>query len=196
MPLGIVDDKDFEKELNNSNRPIIKRESKIPVVTGEVITRQTPGRKELESTNVPQSLRAIIGDTYANDSRGEGLELAESFGISKSSASAYGNGATSTASYNKPNDELVNQITGTKNRIIKRAHNKLLSTLSHITDDKLAEAKVGELATVAKAMSGVIKDLEPAKNPNENKMVPQFIVYSPRVTNESNYDVTFVNDAG
>lgn len=176
MPLGIVSDKDFEKELGNS--------SKVP----EIIPLPTPGRNQGDN-NVPDSLRKIIGETAEIDGRQDALELANTFGISPSSVSAYGNGSRSTDSMDKqPNLEYIN---GAKARISKKAQHKLFKALNHLTDDKLQEAKAVDLASIAKSMSGIVKEMEPEKpkDPNEGKNGPAFIVYSPQFRQENHYEV-------
>ena len=118
MPLGIVSDEDFEKDLRNIG---IKKEEEdsakidseesgefptIPIseiLSGEVLVPPALGRGNNKET--PEILRKLVGEEYSIDSRESGIELAESFGISPSSASAYGHGSTSTATYNKSSPE-------------------------------------------------------------------------------------------
>ncbi len=183
MPLGIVSDKDFEKELGNSS----KVPDTIPT-TGRVDILPTPGRNSGDN-NVPDSLRKIIGETSEIEGRQEALELANHFGISPSSVSAYANGSTSTASMDKqPN---LDHINGQKNRIVKRATIKLHKALSHITDEKLEGAKAVDLASIAKSMSGIVKEMEPEKpkDSTDGKNAPAFIVYSPTFKQENYYEV-------
>lgn len=180
MPMGIVSDEDFEKELQRSPAP----EVKIP----EVLPMQRPGRHEGDN-NVPDSLRKIIGETSEIDGRKEALQLAEQFGISPSSVSAYANGSTSTDSMHKqPN---LNHINGAKERITRKAMNRLVRSLNAITDDKLEVTKPVELASIARAMSGIVKEMEPEqpKDPNEGKEGPTFVFYSPQVRDERHYEI-------
>jgi hypothetical protein len=184
MPLGVVTDSELEAELENSNSP-------NKVISGQVIdVNRGRGKGSVE---VPNSLRKIIGETNELDSRGEAVDLASRFGISSSSVSAYANGATSTASYNDtPNKDHINDA---KVRVQKRARHKLHKALTHLTDDKLAEAKAGEIASVAKSMSSIIKEMEPEKEsggPIPNG--PTFIFYSPQVRNENQFEVIMSKD--
>lgn len=181
MPMGIVSDDEFEKELN---RTIVQDDVKIP----EVIPMTRPGRSNGDK-NVPDGLRKIIGETSEIEGRAEALALAEQFGISPSSVSAYANGSTSTASMNKtPNREYIN---GAKDRVSKKAMKRLLKSIDSITDDKLEGAKATDLASIAKSLSGVIKDMEPEEDANKgdaNK--PAFIIFAPQVHQENHYEVT------
>src|SRR5215510_5460530 len=105
MPMGIVSDDDFDREINHLNRkPVVTPPPVIP----EVVDMPRPGRSNGD-VNVPDSLRKIIGETSELEGRDAALELASKFGISPSSVSAYANGSTSTASMDKqPNLEHIN----------------------------------------------------------------------------------------
>jgi hypothetical protein len=185
MSMGIVSDTDFEKELEKSNP-----KGQKPTIP-EVIPMPRPGRTEGDN-NVPDSLRKIIGETSAIEGRSEALELAQHFGLSSASVSAYANGSTSTASMSKrPN---LNHINEAKERIGKKARGKLLKALHAITDDKLEIAKAVELAQIAKSMSGVVKDMEIGPESEKGKDKPQFIVYSPQIRDERHYEVTVVRE--
>jgi hypothetical protein len=77
------------------------------------------GRKEGDN-NVPNSIRAIIGETSNIDGRKEALALANSLNIS-SSVSAYANGVTSTKDYNGDKKEsIVDVLTKSKNELVVR----------------------------------------------------------------------------
>ncbi len=185
MAMGVVSDKDFENELVNSSVP-----TTVDAVVNPIVR---PGRNSGDN-NVPDSLRKIIGETSEIDGRSDALDLASRFGISPSSVSAYSNGSRSTDSMTK--QPALNHINQAKLRIGKRARIKLFKTLENITDEKLVDAKVADLATVARALSGVVKDMEPevARDSNEGKNQPTFIIYSPQVRNENHYDVINARD--
>lgn len=186
MPIGIVTDNDFELELNN-----LKNEPKV--VTGEVVDKPHKGRSEGD-VNVPESLRKIIGETGAVDSRQEALALAQMFGISSSSVSAYTNGATSTSSYNEPDKELKKHINFRKELVIGKAHERLDSALDSITPEKLAGIKARDLAGIAKDMSAIIKNMEPENKEVDDKPRPQFVVYAPQFRREENFEVIVVSE--
>ncbi len=187
MPLGIVSTKDFESALKDSTLPDnVVNESK----SGQIIDIPIKGRNTGD-VNVPESLRKIIGETSAIDGRAAALTIAKSFGISNSSASAYANGATSTDSYNKPDAKLSEHIFNAKMKVTKRAMSKLLKSMHHITDEKLADASVTELSSVAKNMSSIVKEMNPSDD-NESKVNPvQFIVMAPQILNENHFETIY-----
>ena len=184
MPLGLISDDDFLQELENSS---------LPVLTGQIIERKPLGRQGPE---IPESLRKLIGESSIEEGRGAALELAESFNISPSSASAYSNGATSTASYNKPDESLKSHIDSTKLKVSKRASLKLMKALGYITEDKLQSAKAVELANIAKSLSGVVRDMEPdvPKNPIGIGGGNQIILYAPRMIAEGTLESVKADD--
>jgi hypothetical protein len=185
MPMGIVSDKEFQSEIKDST---IKPISKSSVM----ITDVSRGRGE-GSVEVPDSLRKVIGATALNDGRSEALELAKSFGISPSSVSAYTNGATSTASYDDtPNKSVINQG---KVRLSGMAQRRLKMALRHITDDKLAGAKVRDIAGIAKDMAIVANQMEPevSNNRNEQKNV-SFQIFAPQFRDERKYETIVAKD--
>src|SRR5438552_6906768 len=145
--LGIVSDKDFELELNRSNKT--SRVNSIPSISsnttcpegadenshltedneeslcGKIVEINKPGRRPGDN-NVPDSLRKIIGSESIENGRKSSLDLASHFGISPQSASAYSHGSTSTTSYNKPSEGLSNHIQSARERVIKKSRSKLL----------------------------------------------------------------------
>jgi|OpeIllAssembly_1097287.scaffolds.fasta_scaffold00157_7 hypothetical protein len=177
MPLKIISDEDLQKELDNC---------------GVVKNLPTPGRTKGDN-NVPEGLRKIIGDTANTESRKDALELASEFGISNQSVSAYSVGATSLATYNEPDQDLISHINNRKILSAKRAQSKLLKALHHITEEKLANTKPVELAAVAKAMSSIVKDMEPESGAQVNGG-PTFVFYAPKVFAEDRFPVITVNE--
>lgn len=176
MPLGIVSDEDFLKELENSE----------PKTKADIIPMPTPGRNSGDN-NVPDSLRKIIGETAVIDGRQEAIALASSFGISPSSVSAYGNGSTSTSSMDKrPN---LPHINGAKALIAKQARNKLRDALRHITSEKLEGTKAVDLSSIARNMAGIVKDMEPEEETQKKADGPAFVIYSPQFKQENHYEI-------
>jgi len=188
--MGIVSDKEFDSALDDCVNP---KPKSVPVAQIVDITR--PGRKEGD-VNVPDSLRQVIGDTAVTDGRQEAVALAKNFGLSPSAASAYANGATSTASYNEqPNKATIN---GAKERIAKKARAKLMLALTNLTPDKLAGAKARDIAGIARDMSQVIKNVEPDTAPGVGGVNtgggPAFVFYAPQQREESTYQVIQAKD--
>lgn len=209
MPLGVVSDADFEKELGNSSvelirdslpsplsvpvqNPIIEDKGEnIDTVTGEVVDLAPKGRGK-GSTEVPNSLRNVIAQEVIENGRESALSLARSLGISDSSVSAYTASATSTATIDKKDPKLADFVSRTKHRISKRASLKALKAIEQITDEKLEEAPAGVLAAIAKSLSGVVKDMEPEKTQLPQGV--QFIVFAPQIRNESSFETVQVNE--
>lgn len=190
MGMGIVSDSEFNSELNKLS-PIESNQSESNQNETKIVDMNKGrgnGNKE-----VPNSLRKIIGETSEIYGRQEGLELAKQFGISSSSVSAYAHGSSSTSSYDeRPNVDHINQA---KDKISKRARNKLLLALSHITQEKLEGSKARDLAGIARDMSAVVKNMEP-DNPvgGNTKDSPTFIFYSPQMKKEETFDVIFAKE--
>jgi predicted transcriptional regulator len=171
MPMGVVTDADFEKELDNSG--------KEPIVP-EIVEMERPGRKEGDN-NVPSSLRKIIAETANIEGRSTALQFAAELGISPSSVSAYTNGATSTSSYHEPKKDILNHVRARREKVTSKAHAKLISALSAITTDKLRDIKAPDLAGIAKDMSVIIKNMEPPETLiDEKKDTPQFVIFAPQ----------------
>lgn len=181
MAMGIVSDEDFDKQLEQLNN---KKE------VGKVVDIKR-GRG-IGDKEVPESLRKIIGDTAITDNS-EGRKLAEAFDISNSSVSAYKQGATSTSSYNSPDNELAKHVSNVKDRIATKARSKLIAALNGITPKKLEDVKVRELAAIAKDMSAVVKNIEPQVQEKQDNKV-QFVFFAPHVRKEEEYSVIEMRD--
>ena len=187
MGMGIVSNDEFDLEKSK----LVPREesnSISPAKQGEIIDMPPKGRGKGDLA-VPNSLRKVIGEESAINGRESALEIAQNFGISPSSVSAYANGSTSTASYDEqPNLSAINEG---KARVAKRARNKLMSALKHITPTKLADAKVRDLAGIARDMSAVVKNMEPdtPKSPTGGTGGPTFVFYAPQFRDERSFDV-------
>ncbi len=185
--MGLVKDEDFESALTNSkSKEVIPSEP----ITGEVID-YSKGRGH--NPEVPNSLRQIIGETGAVDGRGEAVDLANRFGISPSSVSAYTNGSTSTASYDKKvNLPFINKA---KERVSRRAIKKLNLALESMTEDKLFDTKARELAGIAKDMSAIVKNMEPEKEVvDPSKTGPTFVFYSPAFKQENTFEIVHAKE--
>jgi len=181
MPIGLVSDDLFKQELNRLTR---KSDNKPP---------PERGRKEGE-TNVPDSLRKIIGETAVIEGRKTALELASKFDISPSSVSAYAHGATSTASYNSPSKDIIQHINKSRRRAIKRASAVMNDALGAISQDKLDYTDAKDLAGIAKDMSAIIKNLEPQNEVVDKPNSPQFVIFAPSFHKEETYEHITVNE--
>jgi len=194
MPMGIVSDSDFEIEknrLNSTNDNGVKTNKQDNATSARIddINRGRGNKKE-----TPKEIREAVAKC-AIDGQGSASEIAEAFGVSESSVSAYKEGAHSTASYNEPNADLLSKITDHKAKISKRAQRTLMSALREITPDRLATVKPRELAGIAKDMAAIISDMEPPTqiNPSQQNNV-QFVFMAPRVREETAYPVIQVSE--
>jgi predicted transcriptional regulator len=190
MPIGLVSDDLLKAELDKCSGPGSDKESR-PVV--QILER--PGRKEGD-TNVPESLRKVIAEEALLNGRGAALQIADQFGVSSSSVSAYTKGATSTTTYNSPNKELINHINKSRERAVKKASKTLNGALSAISQEKLDYADAKDLSSIAKDMSVIIKNLEPQKEveAEAGKNSPQFIIYAPQFKKEESFEVIQVQE--
>jgi len=194
MPIGIVSDDDLALELERLNKG--KKKSEPIVQTPEIVDIPTKGRNEGD-VNVPESLRKIIGETALLDGRQSALQLAEQFGLSKSSVSAYTKGATSTTTYNEPNKEIISHINKARQRAIKKASRTLNGALEAISQDKLDQTDAKDLSVIAKNMSGIIKDLEPPQTSDSDPSssnTPQFVIFAPQFRDERSFESIVVNE--
>ena len=174
MPIGLVSDADFLKEMGRTSPGGIVKKDVVPsiyipttVVDAPTTTRDavvedthSAGRNKGD-TNVPESLRKIIGEEAVIHGRASALQLAKDVGVSPSSVSAYAKGATSTATIKSPVKSILTHINKSRVRAVKRASSTLNAALGAITQDKLDYADVKDLSTIAKDMSVIIKNLEP-----------------------------------
>lgn len=191
MPMGIVSDTEFEREKSNSSpsKPVPPTNP----ISGEIVDvnkGRGTGNKE-----VPDSLRKVIGEESVTNGRQSALELAQGFGISPSSVSAYSVGANSTASYaDRPNQPIINE---SKGRVANRALGKLKKALHKITDEKLDAASAKDLAGIAKDMSAVVRSMEPdnSRGSDDGKNNgPTFVFYAPQIRDERQFDVVHVKE--
>ena len=178
MPLGIVPDEVFDKEIGPKKDVIDK-----PIVIDKEQSGRRNGDKE-----VPQELRKLLAEESIINGRKNGVKLAESFGISHDSVDAYKHGATSLATFNKPQQDLKSHLDKVKERITSKASRTLLGALDSITLDKLEKEKPRDAASIAKDMSVIIRNMEPEAGEKVH-VGPNFVFYSPVMKKESDFEV-------
>lgn len=186
MAMGVVSDKDFKSEQDK----LCPKDMTDPTSHEAVIIDLEKGRG-VHNLQVPEALRKVIGEEAISGGRSSALDLANNFGVSPSSVSAYSQGAHSTSSIDKKPD--LSGIISAKLRIAKKARNRLNLALNNITDEKIASAKVKDIAGVAKDMSAIIKNMEPERA-NSNEGGPTFIFYSPQFRSEQNFETVVVKE--
>lgn len=189
MPIGLVSEEDLQKEIDSLSG---KRVPSAQLLV-EIIEKPSKGRNDGD-VNVPDSLRALIGEEAVINGRQAALGLASSFGISASSVSAYAKGATSTKTYDTPSQSIISHINKSRRRAIKKASHTLNSALSSISQDKLDYADAKDLSAIAKDMSVIIKNLEPQQTVESNDKAPQFVIYAPQFKDERTFEVINVNE--
>ena len=181
MPIGIVSDDDFSKELEKigTTKP-----------GGRVSVEQIPKKGRPEGKKeVPDSLRKLVGEESVIDGRAAALDLAKNWDISPSSVSAYAVGATSTTSYDTPKPSIVEHINKSRARAIKKASTVLNAALTSITQEKLDYTDADKLSGIAKDMSAIIKNLEPKQSETpEGGKAPQFVIFAPQFRDERSFE--------
>src|SRR5262249_41709461 len=138
------------------------------------------------NNNTPDVVRKFVAEEAINGVPAK--ELTEAIKVSHSSISAYKNCATSCATYNEPDKKLKNHVVNVKDRITRKATNRLNSALNALTPEKLEEVKARDLAGIAKDMSAIVRNMNPESEKGEEKNV-QFIFFAPRMTEENDYDI-------
>lgn len=186
MPMGIVNDDEFEREIKDSHINVPKSDTNVTV---EDIKK---GRGE-GNTEVPEEIREIVAKCAING-EGSGAAIAAAFNVSPSSVSAYKVGAHSTTTYDNPNESLLDKLNEHKAHISKKARSRLLSALNGITPEKLKDVKPRDLAAIAKDMSSIVSDMEPQVNSNQQTNNVQFVFMAPRVRDINDYKIIDVND--
>ncbi len=215
MPLGSVNNEDFEAEVNNSAnvyippvtkprptvvnpdamRPVNENQDELgPIVTSDaVVKRFHPHGRNEGDVNVPQSLRKLIGDTSTFEGRKSALALANGLGISSSSVSTYANPDNGALS-EKNSEDIFAHLANRKTKMSKKALNKLSLALSFIDEGKLKDLGARDLAAVSKDMAQVAKHMEPKQESDKQIDPVQFHFYAPQVRNENHYETVVAKD--
>lgn len=198
MPLGIITDEQLNKEIGRSvpkinidkiENELIKDKIKDAIKDSsfKVVDIKRGRGNVLE---IPNEIRALVAEEAINGARAK--DVSKSFGISESSISAYKHDATSTTTYDKPNDSLKKSNDSVRDVITDKARGRLMSALDAITDENISNAKVKDIASIAKDMSVIVKNMEPERT--QNVQNTQVIIYKPRMRDEDEFDVITVNE--
>lgn len=180
MPMLVVDDDKFKDELERLSGNVVNNAEIKDISRGRGL-----GNKE-----VPEELRKIIGENALIEGN---KETAKAFDVSEAAVSAYKKGATSTASYNEPDKDLKKFIDSSRNEISTKARKKLISAIDHISEEKLVECSPKVLASVARDMSSVIRNIEPEETNDKGNNV-QFVLFAPQMARESDFAMKRVNE--
>lgn len=176
MPLGLVDDSVFDESVRDDS--VFNRGTVVDIKSG----------RGTGNTEVPDSLRKIIGENAVEDGSKETKELTEFLGVSNSSLSAYKKGSTGTSNYNKPEPELESHINGVKRRITKKATNRLFRALDKIDDEKLEKEDARALAGIAKDMSAIVKNMEPESERSNSTHNNTLVIHAPITISEDRFE--------
>jgi predicted transcriptional regulator len=205
MPLGILTDEQLAKEIGQSvpkiNEQDIKRiesdlikdkiEEAIQGTDFKIIPKVVDiKRGRGNQLEIPNEIRALVAEEVINGAPAK--QVAKAFGVSESSVSAYKHDATSTTSYDTPNQELAKKNDSVRDAITDKARGRLMSALDAITDENISNAKVKDIASIAKDMSVIVKNME--ENTPQNQTNTQVIIYRPRMRDEEDFDVITVNE--
>jgi predicted transcriptional regulator len=174
MPLGIISDEEFALDIAPPQASNVIHMPLIPRGRGT-------GKR---SDDIPHTVRA-----FAAIEANEGAlnkDVAQTLGISIPSVAAYKNGATSTSTYNKPDEALKEVVDDTRERIANKAQRKLMMALSELRRDKLEGADARTISGVAKDMASVYDKMQPKADIN-NRANVAFIIMQPPMKSEKDY---------
>lgn len=192
VPSKEVPFKDCEVNIINEEEivriPVDYNGDKIEI-SEVIIEEMQRGRGSIPE--VPSHIRNFIAEESLSGVPAK--ELSKMMDISESSISAYKKGATSTASYHEPDEKLSNHVDLVRKAISVKARGRLLQAIDSLTDDKISGANAKSIASIAKDMSAVVKNLEVKENENDGPKV-QFVFFAPKVKSESQFPVIEVAD--
>ena len=194
MPLGIVSDEQLERELEDVGLGNGQRDNKDApsnnIIDGQVVD-DNKGRGK-GNTEIPEDVRKFIAE--AGLLGASNAELSQLMDVSQSSVSAYKHGATSTSTYHDKQPVLVDHINRARKRVTKKAGRVLANSLDSLADVKFNLLKPKDVASIARNMAAIIRDMEPEQaNVTEDKRV-QFIMFAPTVKQESHFDAIDVSN--
>jgi len=210
MPLGILSDEEFAKELeiykDEVRKPIVEINNELEVeedkltnqdkasVINNSIARVGVEYKDIPvqgrnpgDVNKPDTLRNVIAQCKIEGATNR--ELKEVFNVSDSAIHAYENAKTSTSS-NKVDKRLAKFVRAVRCSVTRKASRKMIAAIDAISDEKILELKGTELSVLAKNMSSIIADQEEKSAKlvdNSNKI--QFNIFVPPQKSVSDYEV-------
>jgi len=161
-------------------------ESNTNTSTGLVIPHRFRGRT-VGATEIPGFLRPIIG---AAARFGTIKEAAETFGISTSTAGHLAHGRVHNGESYTERPEVKSKLDSIVGKAQETAADKLLKALGCITDEKLENAKAGDLSRIDDDMSRVIEKTSDKKE----VATAQILIYAPQGRAEDKYDVIEVKN--
>lgn len=155
----------------------------------------TPGRKPIIRNRTIEE-NAAVGLTSLLLG---GAKTEEMFGVPATVQSNLTKGYTSStdkAQGKNKKDELLEEIYNQSGQVANLAFSRLKKALNLLDDQKLEDTKDPmKLVTMAKSLSGIIKDVTPKDGGGDSAGV-HFHIYRPEQAVESDYEVVEVNGDG
>lgn len=156
------------------------------VLPGVIISEKKPGRTE-SSVNKTQLEKELIALDAMNPNLTQ-TEVAKIHGTQQSSVSSLARGWNDSSIDKRSANEGVREvIKSVQTRIAESASDKLLRSLEHFEPACLDQK---DLPGAALKLSNVLEKTRSGFQQNDN--APRFIVYSPRVKEESSFEVVDV----
>jgi len=174
MPMMIVSEEDFVKERAKFSLPL-PSPPKLEIIPIE------HGRNKGDN-NIPQPLREIIAEEALSGTPAK--ILTEQFGVSPSQVAAFKHSASSTATYNQPNDKLVN----VRERVGIKAHNRLNDALNALAKKNLVNEKPKDIASIAKDMAAVADKIRPMSERGNNQNL-HLHIHAPQQKKVSDFEI-------
>lgn len=137
-----------------------------------------------KTARIPDAVRSLIGATTKVIGP---KAAAEEFGISAPTAHHIAAGHRGHF-HNKPDEKAKSEIDNQLAPIRNGALAVLQMAITNITAEKLASEEPTKLATIARQMSGIVKDTLPTDDKDSDGKY-QFNIFAPQVKNESHYTV-------
>ena len=189
MPIGIISQEDFNKELHNSNHKNVI--TNIPARSDQVIIIDEIPKGRNGKPEVPAEIRSLIAQEALLGVSNK--YLAREFNVSESSVSAYKNGATSTTTYDTGNKDLKKRNNIFRDRIVKKASRIALKTLSVIDEGEVAKLGPRDQMALAKDASAIVKNMTPEVDDNQSNV--NYIFFAPKQKEEEDFDVQVLPEA-
>ena len=191
----ILTKEQVEKRLNSEKNisnliSSTSEDNKVEVIYKDGINNHigNPGAKHLTERE-----RVAIG-VIAHTTGNEAASLL--FGVSQSHVAdiKYGNRNVDDSNLRIRDQNLINQINerleSTKLSIQERAAEKLLGALGLLTEEKLENSSVREIAQVSSQLSQVVRNITGNSNNKETgKQNVKIIVHQPKASREEFFDV-------
>jgi hypothetical protein len=198
MPLGIITEEELLAELNKGtdvsnqqNNAVSNQHDPSRPNNTSIMPLITPGRPEGKG-NIPDVVKKVIAEEFLNGASHK--EITAAFNVSQPVTTASAKGLSNSSPGAEINPELKNHVVKIRNRIVRKASNKLTLALDQITQDKLNDLSPRDSSAIAKDMSQIIRNLEPEKEGGGKGNSAQFIYFAPQQKSLNDYDVVTVKD--